>query len=141
MTTTTTSRAEASDAAGKSKPEMSSSNSSNVRLMICVGGVFCCYFVYGLIQEKITRGTFGEAKERFTYVQCLVFAQCVVNALFAKVSPSLLESGRFELVKSIPFGREGGLELRWSVWDGFSVGRGEFGQSGVAVSDRVTVMV
>ena len=61
-------------------------SASNFRLLVCVGGVFFCYFVYGLLQEKITRGTFGETKERFTYSQCLVFLQCVVNAIFAKVS-------------------------------------------------------
>lgn len=103
MTTTTTPRAEASDAAGKSKPEMPSSNSSNLRLMICVGGVFSCYFVYGLIQEKITRGTFGEGKERFTYVQCLVFAQCVVNALFAKAMLQLTDSGSRDTTSEVKY--------------------------------------
>ena len=69
-----------------SAPAENMSTSSNIRLMVCVGGVFFCYFIYGLIQEKITRGTFGEQKERFTFVQCLVFTQCVINAIFAKVS-------------------------------------------------------
>ena len=64
---------------------MSTSSSSNFRLLVCVSGVFFCYFIYGLLQEKITRGTFGEEKERFTFAQCLVFTQCVINAIFAKV--------------------------------------------------------
>ena len=47
-------------------------------------GIFACYFYYGVIQEKITRGSYGLDKERYLYTVFLVFCQCVINALFAK---------------------------------------------------------
>lgn len=78
-------------------------SASNLRLMICVGGVFCCYFVYGLIQEKITRGTFGETKEKFTFAQCLVFTQCVVNAIFAKVMLQLTDTGARDTTSEVKY--------------------------------------
>ncbi|KAG8566580.1 hypothetical protein GDO81_013302 [Engystomops pustulosus] len=58
-----------------------------LRLLICFLGVFVCYFYYGILQETITRGTYGEGenKEKFRYALSLVFVQCVVNAIFAKL--------------------------------------------------------
>lgn len=53
-------------------------------------GIFVAYFIYGIIQEKITRGTYGDEDEdgtggeRFTFALALVFVQCVCNWLFAK---------------------------------------------------------
>jgi len=81
----------------------SSSSSSNFRLLICVSGVFFCYFIYGLLQEKITRGTFGEEKERFTFAQCLVFTQCVINAIFAKVMLELTASGSHDTTSEVKY--------------------------------------
>ncbi|XP_019637760.1 PREDICTED: solute carrier family 35 member B1-like [Branchiostoma belcheri] len=59
--------------------------SERTRLLTCFFGIFTCYFYYGIIQEKITRGTYGEDKDKFRYVQSLVFIQCIVNAAFAKM--------------------------------------------------------
>lgn len=58
-----------------------------LRLLVCFLGVFVCYFYYGILQETITRGTYGEGenKEKFRYALSLVFVQCVVNAIFAKL--------------------------------------------------------
>jgi len=50
----------------------------------CAAGIFVCYFFYGILQEKITRGTYGTQGEKFTYTLSLVFVQCVVNYAFAR---------------------------------------------------------
>lgn len=54
-------------------------------------GIFFCYFYYGIVQEKITRGRYGDIKnedgavgERFTSALAMVFVQCFCNAIFAK---------------------------------------------------------
>ncbi|XP_015601856.1 solute carrier family 35 member B1 isoform X2 [Cephus cinctus] len=61
--------------------------STRIKLLICAGGIFICYFYFGVLQEKITRGSYGEDgnKEKFTYVFALVFVQCLVNYAFAKI--------------------------------------------------------
>ncbi|XP_077316120.1 solute carrier family 35 member B1 [Lithobates pipiens] len=58
-----------------------------LRLLACFLGVFVCYFYYGILQETITRGTYGEGenKEKFRFALSLVFVQCVANAIFAKI--------------------------------------------------------
>lgn len=58
-----------------------------LRLPLCFLGVFVCYFYYGILQEKITRGKYGEGpkQETFTFALTLVFIQCVINAMFAKI--------------------------------------------------------
>uniref|UniRef100_A0A6I8RNP7 Solute carrier family 35 member B1 n=1 Tax=Xenopus tropicalis TaxID=8364 RepID=A0A6I8RNP7_XENTR len=62
--------------------------SGGARLLVCFLGVFVCYFYYGILQETITRGTYGEGEkqEKFRFALSLVFVQCIVNALFAKLS-------------------------------------------------------
>jgi len=57
--------------------------SETQKLIGCCVGIFVCYFYYGILQEKITRTTYGEEEEKFTYQQTLVFLQCVVNTAFA----------------------------------------------------------
>nr|KAF6458870.1 solute carrier family 35 member B1 [Rousettus aegyptiacus] len=66
-----------------------------LRLPLCFLGVFVCYFYYGILQEKITRGKFGEGakQETFTYALTLVFIQCVINAVFAKIWWIVLGAG------------------------------------------------
>ncbi|XP_064329183.1 solute carrier family 35 member B1 [Phalacrocorax carbo] len=58
-----------------------------LRLPVCFLGVFACYFYYGILQESITRGRYGEGakQEKFKYALTLVFIQCVINAAFAKL--------------------------------------------------------
>lgn len=53
-------------------------------LMLCFVGVFVCYFYFGILQEKITKSTYGENEEKFDYFLCLLFLPCVFNALYAK---------------------------------------------------------
>lgn len=59
------------------------------RFLFCTGGIFICYFVYGIVQEKITRGQYGsedpQSAEKFTFMSSLVLTQCIVNYVFSKV--------------------------------------------------------
>ncbi|NXX28139.1 S35B1 protein, partial [Nicator chloris] len=67
-----------------------------LRLPVCFLGVFACYFYYGILQESITRGRYGEGakQEKFKYALTLVFIQCVINAAFAKLLIRLLDAAR-----------------------------------------------
>lgn len=54
-------------------------------------GIFFCYFYYGIMQEKVTRGRYGSdtnedgtVGERYTMALALVGVQCICNYLFAK---------------------------------------------------------
>uniref|UniRef100_A0A670J6Z4 Solute carrier family 35 member B1 n=1 Tax=Podarcis muralis TaxID=64176 RepID=A0A670J6Z4_PODMU len=64
------------------------------RLPLCCLGVFVCYFWYGVLQETITRGKYGEGakQEKFRYALSLVFIQCVINAIFAKLLIQFFDS-------------------------------------------------
>jgi len=66
-------------------PESASSSSSPLRFLFCASGIFVCFFFFGILQERITRGKYGEgsSEERFTYTLALVFVQCVVNYIYA----------------------------------------------------------
>ncbi|XP_003393452.1 solute carrier family 35 member B1 [Bombus affinis] len=63
-------------------------SSKRFKLLFCAIGIFVCYFHFGMLQEKITRGQYGDEKssEKFTYMFTLVFFQCLINYLFAKTS-------------------------------------------------------
>ncbi|KAL8569821.1 hypothetical protein ACOMHN_006547 [Nucella lapillus] len=54
-------------------------------LVVCFLGIFGCYFVYGVLQETITKAKYGDKGEKFHYTLSLVFVQCIINALFAKI--------------------------------------------------------
>ncbi|ALC45702.1 CG5802 [Drosophila busckii] len=61
------------------------------RFAIYAIGIFFSYFLYGIVQEKLTRGRYGDevqpdgaVGERFTFTLALVFVQCLCNYLFAK---------------------------------------------------------
>ncbi|XP_054161762.1 solute carrier family 35 member B1-like [Oppia nitens] len=60
-------------------------NSVDKRLIIYALGIFVTYFYFGILQEKITRSKYGDKKEIFKCTVSLVFIQCVVNAIFAKI--------------------------------------------------------
>lgn len=57
------------------------------KLAACALGIFVCYFYFGILQEKITRGVYGEGEneEKFSCMLALVFVQCVVNYIYAKI--------------------------------------------------------
>lgn len=59
-------------------------------------GIFICYFLFGIVQEKITRGRYGKQiqpdgseGERFTCSIALVWVQCFCNMIFAKCNEVL----------------------------------------------------
>lgn len=61
------------------------------KAVIAAVGIFVCYFYFGIIQEKITRGRYGDEiqedgsrGERFTFALALVGVQCICNWAFAK---------------------------------------------------------
>jgi len=59
---------------------------SNGLLAVCFGGIFFSYLIFGILQEKITRGKYDEeGKDKFTFIFCLVFLQCVINTIVAKM--------------------------------------------------------
>ncbi|OXB71995.1 UNVERIFIED_CONTAM: hypothetical protein H355_003259 [Colinus virginianus] len=73
-----------------------------LRLPVCFLGVFACYFYYGILQESITRGKYGDGarQERFTFALSLVFIQCVINAAFAKLLIRFFDSVRVDRTQS-----------------------------------------
>ncbi|GAB0094825.1 Solute carrier family 35 member B1 homolog [Sergentomyia squamirostris] len=64
---------------------------STTKFIIYALGIFFLYFYFGILQEKITRGRYGDEVnedgsrgERFTFALGLVGVQCIVNWAFAK---------------------------------------------------------
>ncbi|PWA17778.1 hypothetical protein CCH79_00008333, partial [Gambusia affinis] len=69
-----------------------------IRFIICFFGVFVCYFYYGILQETITRGNYGG--EKFTFARTLVFIQCIINSVFAKICKYLHEQQLIQCFES-----------------------------------------
>jgi len=59
-----------------------------VKLLLCIGGIYFCYIYFGILQEKITKETYSG--EKFPSVLFLVLAQC---GLAAAVAAASLASG------------------------------------------------
>ncbi|XP_032831428.2 solute carrier family 35 member B1 [Petromyzon marinus] len=78
---------EAAAAAAAASAAAGMLRNERLRLGVCFVGVFVCYFYYGILQESITRGQYGsgDVEERFRFAMSLVFVQCVISALFAKL--------------------------------------------------------
>ena len=57
----------------------------NIQFAKCFVGIFISYWLFGIIQEWITRSKYGDNKERFTFTYCLVFVQCVANTIISKI--------------------------------------------------------
>jgi len=79
---------------------------SNLRFAICAVGIFVCYFGYGIIQEKITRGkyVFEGKEERFTAITALVFFQCAVNYIYALIMSYVFPTKEKDTTKSSYYG-------------------------------------
>lgn len=86
-------------AAGKAE---ASWHNPRVRFILCFLGVFVCYFYYGILQETITRGDYGEGdqKEKFRFARTLVFIQCVINCLFARALIQFFEGSKPDHTRS-----------------------------------------
>lgn len=74
------------------------------KFFLYAGGIFISYFYFGIFQEKITRGkysydtteengTITVKTEKFTYALTIVFVQCVINFIVAKVALTLWHQG------------------------------------------------
>ncbi|XP_075990759.1 solute carrier family 35 member B1 homolog meigo [Anticarsia gemmatalis] len=59
-------------------------NASEFRFLLYAGAIFVCYFVFGMLQEKITRGKYGE-NDKFTCALSLVLIQCLFNYCFVQI--------------------------------------------------------
>jgi UDP-galactose transporter B1 len=57
---------------------------SELRLVICAGGIYACYLTLGIMQEEIYKFR-GPQGEKFTMTLFLLFVQCVINAAFAYI--------------------------------------------------------
>ncbi|KAI5097271.1 solute carrier family 35 member B1 [Silurus meridionalis] len=88
--------------AGKGGVKASLWHNERVRFTVCFLGVFVCYFYYGILQETITRGDYsqGEKKEKFRYATTLVFIQCIINAIFARLLIQFFEGSRPDHTRS-----------------------------------------
>ncbi|XP_027761373.1 solute carrier family 35 member B1 [Empidonax traillii] len=77
-----------------------------LRLPLCCLGVFACYCCYGILQESITRGRYGEGahQEKFRFALTLVFIQCVINAAFAKLLIRLVDAARVDRTRGWLYG-------------------------------------
>jgi hypothetical protein len=61
------------------------------KMLVSAAGIFISYTIYGFLQERVTRGRYGDkvnedgtTGERFTFTLALVAVQCLFNYLFAK---------------------------------------------------------
>jgi UDP-galactose transporter B1 len=53
------------------------------RIFFVAGGIFVFYFIFGLLQEKVLKGAYGEEKEKFTFIMSLLFVQTTVIYLYS----------------------------------------------------------
>lgn len=58
-------------------------NSPSVKLFVCFLGIFVAYLFFGIAQESIVKGKYGES-DKFTFILSLVFFQCIFNAIISK---------------------------------------------------------
>ncbi|CAH2103366.1 unnamed protein product [Euphydryas editha] len=56
---------------------------TEIRFIFYASSIFICYLIFGMLQEKITRGKYGD--ETFTCALSLVLIQCIVNYTFAQI--------------------------------------------------------
>ncbi|CAF3085874.1 unnamed protein product, partial [Rotaria sp. Silwood2] len=52
-------------------------------LFFCFLGIFVAYLLFGIVQESIVKGKYGE-NHKFKYILSLAFFQCVLNAIVSK---------------------------------------------------------
>lgn len=74
----------------------------NKKFLFYAAGIFVTYFYYGVLQEKVTRGKYVSqvvdeengtktaVAEKFTFALTLVFIQCVLNYVIAKLMALLI---------------------------------------------------
>jgi len=55
-------------------------------LVSIVAGIYVCYMLYAILQEKVTKSEYGPEKEKFTFTFFLLFCQCLVAAMAARAA-------------------------------------------------------
>merc|ERR1712029_454648 len=87
---------------GRTEQKMAFQLGSSSKFALCAVGIFVCYFYYGILQEKITRGkyVYDGKEERFTQITALVFFQCVVNYFYAFVMSFIFLTPEKDTTKS-----------------------------------------
>ena len=82
--------------------ESNAKGSRNFRFQACAVGIFGFFFYFGILQEKITKGKYGEGdnQETFTFSMSLVFLLCVTNYLYAVIVSALVPEGKKDNTKS-----------------------------------------
>ncbi|KAF6204230.1 hypothetical protein GE061_002570 [Apolygus lucorum] len=56
---------------------------STVRFIGIAGGIFASFWIFGVLQENLFKGTFGPDGEKFTFVMSLIFVTSFVNVCYA----------------------------------------------------------
>jgi UDP-galactose transporter B1 len=64
--------------------------SLDLRFLICFGGIFFSYLIYGILQENVYVTEYGPNKERFKFTLFAVLAQSVMGTLVARLVMALL---------------------------------------------------
>eukprot|EP00123_Amoebidium_parasiticum_P017624 comp23920_c2_seq1/m.42208 comp23920_c2_seq1/g.42208 ORF comp23920_c2_seq1/g.42208 comp23920_c2_seq1/m.42208 type:complete len:351 (-) comp23920_c2_seq1:161-1213(-) len=64
-----------------------------LQLVLCALAIYVTYLYYGVVQERITSGGYGEEKEMFTFTLGLLLFQCFCNAALARVLLALSKQG------------------------------------------------
>jgi UDP-galactose transporter B1 len=64
--------------------------SLDLRFLICFGGIFFSYLIYGILQENVYVTEYGPNKERFKFTLFAVLAQSVMGALVARLVMAVL---------------------------------------------------
>uniref|UniRef100_A0A0A9WP37 Solute carrier family 35 member B1 n=2 Tax=Lygus hesperus TaxID=30085 RepID=A0A0A9WP37_LYGHE len=57
----------------------------SLRFIAIAGGIFASFWIFGLLQEKLFKGTFGPDGETFTFVMSLIFVSSLVNLAYAYI--------------------------------------------------------
>jgi len=64
--------------------------SLDLRFLICFGGIFFSYLVYGILQENVYVTEYGPNKQRFKFTLFAVLAQSVMGTLVARLVIAVL---------------------------------------------------
>jgi UDP-galactose transporter B1 len=64
--------------------------SLDLRFLICFGGIFFSYLVYGILQENVYVTEYGPDKQRFKFTLFAVLAQSVMGTLVARLVMAVL---------------------------------------------------
>lgn len=55
-----------------------------IKFFVIAAGILISFITFGILQERVNQGEYGEEKEKFTFFFTLVFIQCVCFAATSK---------------------------------------------------------